>query len=569
MMNKLTKLSIALLTASASFATFASALSYNLETISTAEVFKNSFPIDINDNNEAVSLNTGIYQHPVDLSLLDFDERDLTFANQLAQVGVNNVSYLESVKKGNFDATSLQSVLGYISGNASDGRYQPIANYRSSLAEYNQSEELVVFDTINPNTDELSYFNNEYARGINNLSWIVGDTSSTFTRTEFNDETWLIPNFIHRGFVKTRNRVIELLPPYDEIVGGVSYATEISNSGWVVGYGSIEATNNVLSIEASCEQNDLIPEQVCLWQGFNNNIANQTSFFKTHALMWKVNANGEVSQPIDLGIAIDDSGSTNQAVYSSRAFAVNEEGYAVGDSHVRDVNDDVRRQAALFHNGSVHIITNPLTYPASRATDINDNNIVIGVMSDTAGLGIVQKSFYYDLNTSDTQVQKLDDFAVSSQTLARAINNQNVIVGQTEIDALTGGSTPKHGFVYYTDTDEMFDLNELMTCDTNMTIVDAVAINNDGVILAHASATQTATNIMNQQLVDGLSGEFAREQVNHTVKLVPDAQGMYDCVLPGDDIKIKRKGASFSWIYLSLLFITFLFKKSIRNRKSI
>ncbi len=574
-MNKLTKLSIALITASASAFVQANAINYSLETISTAEEFKDSFPIDMNDSGEVISANLSIFEHPIDLSLLDLDDRDLTLAATLASGGVNNVSYLERVKKGNFDAASLRVVLEYIRTNANDGRYQQAASYRSSFAEDNESEELVIFDSINPETEELSYFNNEQARAINNLSWIAGDSSSTFTKAEFNDETWLMPNFIRRGFVKTKNRVIELVPPYDEIVGGVSYATNVSDSGWVVGYGSVAETNSILSLELACKAGDDSdldnprPEDVCLWGVFNGNVANQRSYFKTHALMWKVNANGEVSQPIDLGIALDDSAAVNSASYFSRAFAVNNDGYAVGDSHVVTVDDVVRLQAALFHNGNVHIITNPQTYRESRAVDINDNNIVIGTMIDLAGLSSVRKSFYYDLNSADTVVQKIDDFAVGANTSARAINNQNVIVGQTETSTLSGGLTPKHGFVYYTDTDEMYDLNDLLTCDTDMTIVDAVAINNDGSILTHASFTQTARNIMGQQLVDSTTGEFVREQVEYSVRLVPDAKGTFDCVLPEDEAKIKRKGAASSWFHLGLFFITFLFKNTFSNRKTI
>ncbi|WP_440904874.1 DUF3466 family protein [Catenovulum sp. SX2] len=575
MMNKLTKLSIALLTASASAFAQADAINYSLETISTAEEFKESFPIDMNDSGEVLSVNLTIFEHPVDLSLLDFDDRDLDYAITLSLSGVNNVSYLESVKKGNFNAASLTSVLNYLRSNANDGRYQQVASYRSSYAKDNESEELVIFDSINPETDELSYFNNEQARAINNLSWIAGDSSSTFSRIEFNDETWLMPNFIRRGFVKTKNRVIELLPPYDEIVGGVSYATDVSDSGWVVGYGSVAETTSALSLELACKAADDLdldnpkPQDICLWSAFNGNIANQRSYFKTHALMWKVNANGEVSQPVDLGIALDDSATVNQASYYSRAFAVNNEGYAVGDSHVVTVDEVVRLQAALFHEGNVHIITNPQTYRESRAVDINDNNIVVGTMIDLAGLSSVRKSFYYDLNSADTVVQKIDDFAVSANTSARAINNQNVIVGQTETSTLSGGLTPKHGFVYYTDTDEMFDLNDLLTCDTDMTIVDAVAINNDGIILAHASFDRTARNIMQQEYTDASTGELAREQVEYSVRLLPDDKGRYSCVLPEEEAKIKRKGASSSWFYLGLFFITFLFKNTLSNRKKI
>ncbi|WP_246072243.1 DUF3466 family protein [Catenovulum sediminis] len=570
MMNKLTKLSTIMIAVLGINTALANTVNYRIEVVAAPEEFKNNFPVDINNKNEVASVLTYRFNHPIDVDLLDFDEQDFSLAATLANFGEDNVSYLESVRRGRFSATSLGIVLSYLTDGSirSDGQHQQVASIRTAFSDENESTELAIIDKINNNTDEFYYHNNEHVRAINDLSWLTGDTQSFLQETRIDGENWLIPNYIHRGFVKTSNSVIELTPPYDEVLGGFSYATDVSNEGYIVGYGSVGDTFALQNLVASCENNnDETPEEICYWRFLNGSLANQTSYFRSHALMWKVNSNGEITETIDLGMAIDDSELPSQARYDSKAYSVNNLGLAVGETDVLNINNSVRTQAALFYQDNVQVLTNPNSTLFSRAVKINDNNIVVGTVSDSAGLSAVIKSFYYDVNSNAVDVTILDDFFVSAETKVRDINNSNQIVGVTEVEGLSSGAKPKHGFIYDLDTEEMLDLNSLLSCESDFRIVDAVAINDDGVILAHASLTQNARDRMGDFIGEDSNGDPITEQVEYTVKLIPDAEGQVACQAPAGETGIKRKGATMNAWLLFSFFITFLFKNIFSNRK--
>ncbi|WP_017445349.1 DUF3466 family protein [Gayadomonas joobiniege] len=544
---------------------------YQLQVLEKPEEFKNSYPIDINNSGEVITTLSYRFEYPIDEDRLDLDDEDINLGINLSSVGTNGVSYYESVKKGVFNATSLNIVLSYLSSAQTDGQHQVLSSYRTGFADEDEIVELAIFDRENPATEEYFYHNNETARAINNSGTIVGDAESPLVWTDVDGEDWLIGEFPRRGFAKTSKTTVELIPPYDDIFGGYSYVADISDEGYIVGYGSVGETLTLEALEEACEDNDdEIPEKVCLWQNLNRNLSNQLSYYKTHALRWKINASGEVTEVKDLGIGIAQSDVPSTSNYYSRAFSVNNNGTVVGDTHTLDANGNVRQQAALFDGeGGIQILTDPIKYPQSRALKINDNGIVIGTLADTAGLSFVTKSFYYSIDEGTLGVNILTDFFVDAETKARDINNQNIIVGRTETNALSSGARPQHGFVYDIDTEEMTDLNDVLACETDYRIVDAYAINDDGVILAHASLTQQARDRMGDVTSSALTGSLVQEQVEYAVKLVPTATGQYSCILPDNDTTIERKGAAISWPVIFFAFMTFLFKGLRSNRKTV
>ncbi len=556
---------------------------YRLEIVETPEEFKNSFPIGINNQGDVASalpISGNRFDFPIDETLLDFNDVDTPekFINDLVRSGqfgdtgfVTSLVavYWESIRRGRYNATSLSMVMAYLNQNISDGQHQQIASIRSAFSDDTLLEELAIFDRENPETDEYTYFHPEHVHSINNLSWLAGETGSPLTKTEIDGETWLMPEFLNRGFVKYSNQAITLESRYDnkDALGGFSYATDISDSGYVVGYASVDGSPALDSLTDSCKaQDDTVPEEVCIWKALGNNKNGQIGAFKTRAYMWKVNGNGDVTARRELGIAINDPELAESNSYMSRAFGVNDAGIAVGESHVIDINERVRQQAVIFFEDNVYPLTNPQEYVSSRSIAINNNGIVIGILADRAGLTGVTKSFYYDIDSSGVNVELIDDFFSSANTKAKAINEQNLIVGETEASELASGSKPKHGFIFDLDAEQMYDLNNLLSCETDFTITDAVDINDDGTILARASYTQSRRNLMGEVVTNSTSGGDAIEQVEYTVRLIPDSTLGDSCDAPDNEVKIKRKGASFSYAWLCLFFITFLFKK--RNIKS-
>ncbi|WAJ71385.1 DUF3466 family protein [Catenovulum adriaticum] len=552
----------------------ANTTTYRIEVIETPEEYKSSFPIGINNQGDvaaAFPITGNRFEFPVDVSLLDFDQTDISLAATLSSFSDGNSTFLDSVKKGRFNSTSLSFVLNYLAEYNGDGVHQQIGLMRGALSDKDNLEELAIFDVENPETDEYTYFHTEQINDINSLAWIAGSTSSPLTKTDIDGDTWLMPEFIHRGFVRFSNRAVTLPPFYDDedALGGFSYATDISDSGYVVGYASVAGSSTLDALIESCRINrDTVPEDVCLWRNLNN-VQAQNSLFRNRAYLWKVNGNGDITEKRSLGIAIDNPDLAESLDYTSRAFAVNDKGLAVGESSVIDVNNQLKVQAVLFNETNVFAMTNPLENPQSRAIDINNNDIVIGTMYDTAGLSGVLKSFYYDIDSGSVEVTPLSDFFVSANTKAKAINDQNIIVGETDAAGLASGTKPKHGFVYDISTDEMQDLNDLLSCETDFTIVDAVDINDDGVILARASLVQTARDLMGNSVINSSTDSSSIEQVEYTVKLIPDLIAADSCDAPDNEVTIKRKGASFTSSILLLLFITFLFKRRNIHSKTI
>ncbi|MCU4674453.1 DUF3466 family protein [Catenovulum sp. 2E275] len=580
MMNKVLKSSTVLLSYLAlQTSAWAVNTNYRIEIIETPEEFKSSFPVGINNQGDVVStlatLNGNRFNYPVDRELLDFKDEDNleNFTTRLSSSYATALFYAtlywDSIQKGRFVSESLGATLTYLATYNKDGQHQQLAPYRTAFSDRSELEELAIFDEENPETDEYYYYNTELSHGINNLGWLAGEAGSPLTETRIDGETWLIPSFLNRGFVRYSNKAILLEPLYDEedALGGFSYATDISDNGYVVGYASVDGSTSLNSLIDTCRANDdSVPKEVCIWKSLGDNKTNQFSAFKTRAYLWKVNGNGEVASKRELGIAIDDPEYKDSLSFISRAFAVNDAGIAVGESHVIDVNDRTRQQAVIFFENNVFPMTNPLEYRTSRAIDINNNGIVIGTLTDSSTLVGVTKSFYYDIDSGGVTVTKLNDFFSSANTKVNSINDQNIIVGNTEASALASGSKPKHGFVYDLDTEEMYDLNDLLSCKTDFTITDAVDVNDDGVILARASYVQARRNLLGQIVADVTTGDAAIEQVEYTVKLIPDASSADSCESPDNEEKVKRKGASFNAGWFVLLFITFLFKK--RNIKS-
>lgn len=575
MINKALKTSAILGYIALQTSVWAANTTYRIEVIETPEEYKSSFPIGINNQGDVAAsfpITGNRFEFPVNVSLLDFDEADASLAATLSSFSDGTSTFLESVKKGRFNSTSLGLVLNYLQEFNRDGVHQQIASVRGGLSDDGRLEELAIFDWENPETDEYTYFHTEQVNDINSLTWLAGSTSSPLTKTDIDGDTWLMPEFIHRGFVRFSNNQVTLPPFYDDedALGGFSYATDIADSGYVVGYASVAGSTSLDSLIESCRVNkETVPQDVCLWRNLANNSEAQSGLFRSRAYLWKVNGNGDITEKRSLGIAIDNPDFADSLQYTSRAFAVNDKGLAVGESSVIDVEERVRTQAVLFNENNVFTLTNPLEHPQSRAIGINNNDIVIGTMYDTAGLSGVIKSFYYDIDSGSVEVTPLSDFFVSANTKAKAINDQNIIVGETDAAGLASGTKPKHGFVYDISTDEMLDLNELLSCDTDFTIVDAVDINDDGVILARASLVQTARDLMGNSVINSSTDTSSIEQVEYTVKLIPDLTAADSCEAPDNVQSIKRKGASVTPSILLLLFITFLFKKRNIDTKTI
>jgi probable HAF family extracellular repeat protein len=195
---------------------------------------------------------------------------------------------------------------------------------------------------------------------------------------------------------------------------------------------------------------------------------------------FRTTATGLVSDPgADLGVL--------PGAVVSFGRAINDSGHVVGISTFPGFTEanGGTGTAHAFRTTATGLVSDPgadlgtLGGTVSSAYGINAAGEVVGASKDTAG-------HLHAFRTTPTGLVSdpgtdLGVFPGGTQSSATAINAQGVIVGSGDI---AGGAS--HAFVY---TDQMSDLNNLITPGTGWTLRNAYGINDDGWITGEASMT--------------------------------------------------------------------------------
>jgi hypothetical protein len=273
--------------------------------------------------------------------------------------------------------------------------------------------------------------------------------------------------------------------------------------------------------------------------------------------------------------------------FFSRALAVNNSGVAVGYATGWDNNEvitptvnerasasyavvfkeDAEGNKTVFDLNQQHYqFGSFINY--SIAHDINDSGIAVGYARSEETF--VQKFFYVDTSKSDSEVEIIlpKDFFGSSQSIAYAINEQGIIVGQGQIETHNESTrNPRRtaAFIYdlSSDNPEIIDVNKLLSCDTPYDIITAKDINDAGQISATAIMQATSYDEKGEQILDE-NGNAVMIDVARAVLLNPIDGEQDDC---GDfEEKVERQGASSSvFVLLSLLGLTLFSRRKFRG----
>ena len=156
------------------------------------------------------------------------------------------------------------------------------------------------------------------------------------------------------------------------------------------------------------------------------------------------------------------------------------------------------------------------------------------------------KFFYVDTNADAGEMELVPyqhDFFNGSSSTARAINENNVVVGEGEFETHNDStSNPRrtHAFMYDINTDTFTDLNDFLSCDTPYTIIEARDINEDNEISATAIVKENRRDAKGE-LVQDEDGNQLTEDVVRAVTLRPIAGEIEDCSEVEE--KVERKGA--------------------------
>ncbi len=518
---------------------------YQVQELPEVSTTRSQYGAAINDNGDVVGSGSLIYNFPVDVSRLNFEDADLTA--RLSAEGI------EQIKLGNVTAASLAQLLSYLeskSTNFSVQRYSDVMALNLSTGAQVKIREQSAVPT-----------NKEYLYDINSSGNAIALATTTFTLQSFTPEAtettpspetvelWLPEPGYMKSYVVNGNSVTPLPIPFEELGGGFSFASKISESNYIAGSGSVsmptatqEAVNTTCTGKAS-------PLSLCYY-----NLA--TTSYVERALVWKMNDTGQISAPVQYGFLGPAIAETSDLTYVSRALSVNDDAVAVGYSTYVSEERQIRTShATVFAEGEVSAIVDPLEWDSSSANDINNENIIVGNANKRMNGIARNRMFIFDYNTKT--VTYPNGFFSTSGTIPSAINENNLIVGAAEVIPDDSTTRRQVAFLYNLEDQTMTDLNTLLPCGVNFNLVEAKDINNNNEILANAVFSVEQRDAKGEVVKDS-AGNPVLENVVRPVKLTPVPNGTIENCNAPEEVTYERKGGTSGWLTLLLLPLVML-----------
>ncbi len=537
------------------------AATYSVVELPTEELGVNVFAQTLDEQGNPGVVVQDHYNPPLDFSLINFDSQTLQ----------DNLTDIDAARAGNpnFDDYNYLVALARSGSRENNVFVQQIALYQSYLIDGQTAQRVIGFDEERDETNGFTFGPDVYINDVISPSLYVGTSEGVFDKLNYTNAddtqiTFVLPEFERRGFINLNGNMVALTPA-ESALGGISEANGVNSNRHVVGHQTIAISNQFQVLIDDCNDETVRgdqPIEACYRNIARNNALATTNF--RQAVKWEVDSSGQIINQESFAYPFDfvrDPNDSIERIYYSNARAINDAGTIVGESSFADSNGDIQRflTAAVFADGQTTPFLNEIGQTPSSAYDVNDSNVVTGFYSREVN-GTVRTKFYlYDLDAQ--QATFPDDFFPGSASLGRDINNNNIIVGEGEVESANVQNRRRHGFIYYADTNEFIDLNDAIGCEAPYTIVSAQAINDDNVILANALVNQQARNVRGELVTDD-DGQAVMVDKIIPVLLEPLADGeVIDCDAQ-DNVIPERKGASSSlWALLTLGLLAFRRRK--------
>jgi len=590
-MSKIVKNIIALSVSSAlsiSFIQNVNAATYQIIDPGVASNVKYTYAKNQNASGDIAISGTNLYNFPVQYQHLDDD--DFTSIENYASARHEGVHALEDIensdmlKAGNPTANDLAWVIRWLrdtsSGTGLSVEYQKVGDAIAITHVDGVTADFNLWDEKFTGTDDLTRSTIDVVNGItntaNNDKITFGTATAPYLPTDiFIDEdgdehTFWIRDHGIRGFYSYDQgaQVLSVEPFSLEsdatyYGGGESAVLDVNESGVAVGYSSYKITQAYLDVieddSGGCADTDVVPDQMSLEACIaRTQLRATSSFYHTMALKATLNENGN---PVveQLGLLVEPHEDDERA-HSSYALAVNANGVAVGyaggwdDETVTSPseNQSSRYQyAVMYKDGDVIDLTGDHSDKAgSIAYDINNSGIAVGHITKAISGRAVEKFFYVDTTVPKEQIELInpDDFFTGSDSTARAINNNGLIVGEGEIETHNEStSNPRRtaAFVYDMNDNIFTNLNEQVPCSDRLTydIVEARGINDAGIISATAVVKANRIDAKGEAMLDS-TGNPLTEDVIRAISLEPITETGEVCTAEEEE-KVERKGAGF------------------------
>ncbi|MGX5914165.1 DUF3466 family protein [Aliidiomarina sp. Khilg15.8] len=506
-----------------------------------------------NDIGEAVVINSELWNQNIRFDLLnedDFEEVDLA-------------------NPSDNDYRRVRNFLNNQLGAGENPRFQKLGQRISHLYDGNVTE-LTGFDSTYDDTGEATDSVNVIANDINAQRMIVGQATKPYSYRASTDQRgeeamYFIRDSFPQGFVTQNDNITYVQGAPDMYLGGTASILKINDSNQAVGYASVAHS---VGLEQRIEDCQAEPENgeevtasneelvVCVWRFWHGrevrSVAQQdprNPIFVEQAYMWEFDESGGLVNAMPLG-SLEEVPEDGKPTFRSTAFDVNAAGIAVGRSLVTIELSDGRTQnantAVAYRDGEVIDLLDNYFSGSNTARAINDNNIIVGTSLQRKGLYRRERMFVYDLNDENAEAVYPTGFFSSSSWTPRAINNNGVVVGRGEASTEQQQVRPTVGFAYDIGSDEIKNLNEYLACDSDYRIVDAFDINDAGEILALATVTVS---------ID-IDGEPREQQALRAVRLQPGAEA---CNGGEQEISNERQGAAVHPVTAGLMALLALF----------
>jgi hypothetical protein len=533
------------------------AASYTVVELPTSTLSLNQFGSAIDETGLVVTTLNVPFNPPIDLSLIDLSQFTLNDPDGAAAGNFEDEDY-QLLARFIFAQTQANSLFG-----------QKVASQIAYTTDGTSVEYINGLDVESDNTNGFTFAQKTTVGDIVNATHVVGTMAGPFKQIEYTADNgdeliYTINDFSARGFVQVGENVTQLVPQ-DTIAGGVSSAEAINASLQVAGSTGIGPGFGLDTVVEECIDDDQRgdrPLEACLYSLRlpQNGVDSFGRSMVERAAVWQLDANGAVLSTTTYDLLLFEPDPDDNDVLSTQAFAINDNGVAVGASSAPFSNSYVDA-AVIFENGETTRIIEDISLLPNAATGINNNGYIVGYQSYLVNRVLRTKMFTFDMNTDALAFP--DGFFVNSSTFPRAINNNNMVVGEADIDAGTG-VRQKSAFVYDINNDSFTELNSLIACDANINIVSADDINDSGEIVASALVKRPARNINGAVFTEEEGGGLVDTII--AIKLIPTGNAPSDCAAIEDSSASERQGASVGFLTLIGLLLISVFRKRIKTR---
>ncbi|QPG07055.1 DUF3466 family protein [Salinimonas marina] len=470
----------------------------------------------------------------------------------------------DAAAAGNFTTADYERIVNSLlaSSDRSATGFQHLARFRSYLTDTVESSLIPGLDVLRD--DESQGFTQSVqtiARDSLSADYIVGTSQLPYLRVDYVDEDgednfYVLSEGPIQAFAQINGQSIRLPSP-DDTLNGYATAYAINENFQVAGYSTTGFLDSRLEDIAQCMDDETRGEQIiekCLQEVLYVSGRTSTGFplrdaSQIRPTIWQLDASGNIVSTTTFPMLFEPDENQLNANYAGYAQAINNNGVAVG----RTVTSERETVAVSFVDGQTIEMLPRDENQVSSAVAINDENWVTGYVQ-RAPNGVSRKRlFVHNLDSGEDFYPQ--GFYNNAPTEGRAINNNNIVVGVSESEPARNTTAAQHrAFMYTVGDEEIVDLNTLISCDSEYTLVDAIDINDNNEIIANALFKKPLRNIDGTIVVDD-NGEQVSEEVIQAVKLTPNGNTEpRSCDGDEDtDEDFERSGAGVNWLFLGMM----------------